>query len=149
MAKLVAARLLDRAPDTPTLARWDDQAAPLADRARAYLEVNCAHCHSAKGPASNSGLFFDHDQIDPVALGIGKRPVAAGRGSAGRDFAIAPGDPDASILIARMESTDPGVAMPELGRATVHREGVAMLRRWIAAMPTKGASESQVKPSGP
>ena len=54
----------------------------------------------------------------------------------------------ASILIARMESTDPGVAMPELGRATVHREGVAMLRRWIAAMPTKGASESQVKPSG-
>ena len=139
LQRLAAAGLLTGLPapaaSVPTLTRWDDAAAPLDARARAYLEVNCAHCHSARGPASNSGLFFDHDQADPVALGIGKRPVAAGRGSAGRDFAIAPGDPAASILIARMESTDPGIAMPELGRATVHREGVGLLSRWIAAMP--------------
>jgi hypothetical protein len=61
--------------------------------------------------------------------------VAAGRGSGGRDFAIQPGAPDASILIYRMESTDPGIAMPELGRATVHQEGVALVREWIAEMP--------------
>lgn len=137
---LVKAGLLDHVPaDAPRVARWDDRAAPLDGRARAYLEINCAHCHNPAGAASNSGLFLGWRETRPVALGIGKRPVAAGRGSGDRDFAIAPGDPDASILIYRMESTDPGIAMPELGRATVHAEGVALLREWIAAMPRERA----------
>jgi len=45
-----------------------------------------------------------------------------------------PGDPDASILVYRMETGDPAAAMPELGRALVHEEGVALIREWIAAM---------------
>jgi hypothetical protein len=32
-----------------------------------------------------------------------------------------------------MDSADPGVMMPELGRSTVHREGVALIKAWIAA----------------
>jgi uncharacterized repeat protein (TIGR03806 family) len=136
LEKLLAAGMLDRLPpDAPRIARWDDRAAPVEDRARAYLEINCAHCHNPAGAASNSGLFLDWHQRDPGALGILKRPVAAGRGSGDRDFAIQPGAPDASILVYRMESTDPGIAMPELGRATVHKEGVALVREWIAEMP--------------
>lgn len=136
LERLRAAGMLDRLPaDAPRVARWDDPAARLEDRARAYLDINCAHCHNPAGAASNSGLFLDWRRSDPTALGIRKRPVAAGRGSGDRDFAIAPGDPGASILIYRMESVDPGIAMPELGRATVHAEGVKLLRQWIAAMP--------------
>lgn len=132
-----AAGIIDRAPaDAPRLARWDDASAPIEARATAYLEVNCAHCHSAKGPASNSGLFFDWKQRDPVARGIGKRPVAAGRGSGGYDFSIDPGHPEKSIMLYRMQSTEPGIAMPELGRATAHDEGIAMLSEWIAGMKT-------------
>jgi uncharacterized repeat protein (TIGR03806 family) len=128
--------MLDRAPaDAPRVARWDDAKAPLEARARAYLEINCAHCHNPAGAASNSGLFLELNQPDPIARGILKRPVAAGRGSGNRDFDIAPGDAEASILIYRMESTDPGIAMPELGRATIHAEGVALLREWIDGMP--------------
>jgi hypothetical protein len=70
-----------------------------------------------------------------------KRPVAAGRGSGGRDFAIAPGEPDASILVYRMESTDPGIAMPELGRATVHAEG----RRTVARMDRGDAENAPAR----
>ncbi len=136
LEKLRAAGMLDRVPaGAPRVPRWDDAAAPLDARARAYLEINCAHCHNPAGAASNSGLFLEWHRRDPMALGIGKRPVAAGRGSGGREFAIPPGDPDASILIYRMESIDPGIAMPELGRATVHVEGAALLRQWIATMP--------------
>ena len=135
---LLAAGMLDSLPqDAPKVARWDDASAPLDERARAYLEINCAHCHNPAGAASNSGLFLDWRQPDATARGIRKRPVAAGRGSGGRDFAIQPGDADASILIYRMESTDPGIAMPELGRATVHKEGVAMLREWIDSAPAR------------
>lgn len=138
LQRLAAVGLLDRAPaDAPRVARWDDAKAPLEARARAYLEINCAHCHNPAGAASNSGLFLELDRADPVAFGIGKRPVAAGRGSGGRDFAIAPGSADASILIYRMKSTDPGIAMPELGRATVHDEGVALLSQWIDSLPAR------------
>ena len=127
----------------PALARlqpypkWDDsRTGSLDDRARQYMKVNCGHCHAPQGSASKSGLFLDGTAKGTAALGIGKRPVAAGRASGDLDFIIAPGQPDQSILIKRMESTDPGIAMPELGRSTVHEEGVELLRQWIAAMPS-------------
>ena len=63
-----------------------------------------------------------------------KRPVAAGRGSGDRAFDIVPGDPDASILMLRVESTEPGIMMPELGRHLPDPDAVALLRDWIASM---------------
>lgn len=119
------------------LPRWDDpKSGSVAERARAYLDVNCAHCHNPKGSASNSGLFLRWtDDPTGVNYGIGKRPTAAGRGSGGMEFAIKPGDPDHSFLIYRLESLDPGIAMPEVGRGAVHKEGAALLRQWIADMP--------------
>ena len=121
----------------PNLPRWDDpKSGSIAERARAYLDVNCSHCHNPEGSASNSGLFLRWtDDPAGVNYGIEKRPTAAGRGSGGMAFAIAPGDADHSFLIYRLESLDPGIAMPEVGRSTVHKEGVDLLRQWIAQMP--------------
>jgi uncharacterized repeat protein (TIGR03806 family) len=118
-----------------TEAKWNDaKSGPLEARAMAYLRVNCGHCHKPTGSASNSGLFYDDHARTLASLGIGKRPVAAGRGSGNFDFVIDPGHPERSILIHRMKSTDPGVAMPELGRATVHDEGIKLLEEWIASL---------------
>lgn len=102
--------------------------------ARAYLDGNCAHCHNPHGPASTSGMFLDIQQTEPERLGIGKPPVAAGRGSGNRRYGIVPGKPNESILVYRMESDDPGILMPELGRQLMHREGVELIRAWIKAM---------------
>lgn len=131
---LVKAGLLDRAPGGPKLPHWDDEVAQVEARARAYLDVNCGHCHSRTGAASNSGLFLTWEEDDPVARGIGKTPVAAGHGSGDLQVAIEPGAPDRSILLYRMNSTEPGIAMPELGRAMTHKEGVALIRTYIAEM---------------
>ena len=120
--------------DAPSVPDWRDESAPLEARARAWLDVNCAHCHRREGPASNSGLFLTFDESDPVALGIGKRPVAAGRGSGDRAFDVKPGDPDGSILIHRVESTEPGVMMPELGRVLADHDAVKLLREWISSL---------------
>lgn len=134
--EMLANRALDRMPDgAGTLADWRTHATgPAAPLARAYLDVNCAHCHQPGGGASNSGLDLRWEQTDPHAIGIMKRPVAAGRGSGGHDFSVLPGEPDKSILLYRMDSAEPGIAMPELGKASVDREGVAVVRRWIAEM---------------
>ena len=113
---------------------WRDEDAGLEARARAWLDVNCAHCHRREGPASNSGLFLTWGEANRTALGVLKRPVAAGRGSGDREFDIRPGDPDGSILIHRVESTEPGVMMPELGRSLADPEAVTLLREWVGAM---------------
>ncbi|WP_369060735.1 SO2930 family diheme c-type cytochrome [Caulobacter sp. 73W] len=129
--------LLEGAPAPaaiPATARWDDPKAPLEARARAYLDANCAHCHNPRGMASNSGLFLNLEEKRANHLGIGKNPVAAGRGAGGLAVSIRPGDPDASILAYRMASREPGVMMPELGRSVTHREGVELVRAYIAGM---------------
>jgi uncharacterized repeat protein (TIGR03806 family) len=116
---------------------WDNHSTgTLNARAKSYLRANCGYCHSPAGSASNSGLFFDQDYESQTSSGIGKRPVAAGLGSGGYDFVIKPGAPDQSILVHRMRSVEPGVAMPELGRSMVHAEGLELLEQWIKAMPT-------------
>ena len=128
--------ILDEAPiDAPSIPRaYDASSGTLEQRARAYLDVNCAHCHNPQGPAHTSGLDLRWSQHEPIQWGVLKRPVAAGRGSAGYEFAIEPGHPERSILLYRMESTDPGVMMPETGRQLVDDRGVALMREWIAQM---------------
>lgn len=111
---------------------------PINDRARAYLDVNCAHCHNPAGPAHTSGLDLRWSQNEPSQWGVLKRPVAAGRASAGFEFAIEPGHPERSILLHRMQSTDPGVMMPETGRQLVDERGIALIREWIAGMDESG-----------
>lgn len=123
-------------PNFARLPVWNNPASgSLSARANAYLDANCAHCHNPKGPASNSGLNLNWEEQSLVAKGVGKRPVAAGRASGGLDFDIKPGDPEQSIMIYRLKSLDPGIAMPELSRGSVHGEGVALLEEWIKDMP--------------
>jgi uncharacterized repeat protein (TIGR03806 family) len=134
LAGVVKAGLLDRMPENAaTLPLWEARdKAGAAPAARAYLEANCAHCHRPNASASNSGLDLRWEQTDRAAFGVMKRPVAAGRGAGPHLFAVVPGKPDDSILAYRMASTEPGVAMPELGKDTVDREGLAVVRQWIA-----------------
>jgi uncharacterized repeat protein (TIGR03806 family) len=122
--------------DAPRLAVWNDpDSGTLDERARAWLEINCAHCHNPAGPARNSGLDLMAGQKGPTQFGIFKTPVAAGRGTGGRDFDIVPGMPDKSIMAFRISSIDPGIMMPELGKRLVHEAGADLVRQWIAAMP--------------
>lgn len=123
----------------PRLARWNDPSEPTDARARAWLDVNCGHCHSRAGFASNSGLYLQYDEPNPTHWGVNKRPVAAGRGSGGHSVGIAPGHPEASILVHRLESTEAGVMMPQMGRTLVDAEAAALIRAWISAMPEEGS----------
>jgi parallel beta-helix repeat protein len=130
--------LLAGAPEpsrAPRLPRWDDPKDGTLDRrARAYLEVNCAHCHNPDGLARNTGLFLDAAIADKTQLGICKPPVAAGMAAAGLRFDVVPGRPERSILLYRMKSTHPKIKMPQLSRSVVHEEGVALISAWIQSL---------------
>ncbi|HSO35383.1 MAG TPA: SO2930 family diheme c-type cytochrome [Labilithrix sp.] len=136
LARWSAAGLLSGAPavsQAPPPA-WDDAAATVDARARSYLAANCGFCHSAKGEARTTGLFLTFAETDTTRLGRCKSPIAAGAATSNLSFDIVPGEPDASILLHRMIATEPSIAMPEIGRSVVHREGVQLVRDWIAGM---------------
>ncbi len=119
----------------PRAANWRDPAQPLAARARAYLDINCAHCHGLKASAGNTALSLDPFVPVDRSMGLCKPSVAAGKGTGDRLFGIVPGQPDASIMLYRLASKQPAVMMPEIGRSTVHDEGVALIRDWVASLP--------------
>lgn len=127
----------------PRAANWADSKLPLPDRARAYLDVNCAHCHQANATASNTALRLDAFAPVDWQMGMCKPPVAAGKGTGDRLFGIVPGQPDASIMTWRMASTEGGVMMPELGRNTVDEEGLRLVRQWVASLPGRCAPSGQ------
>ncbi|MCW3466949.1 SO2930 family diheme c-type cytochrome [Chitinophaga nivalis] len=139
LEKLAAAGYLTGMPaltQVPQLPGWKDSVHfTVSERARAYLDVNCAHCHTKGGDAFNTGLFLEYEQTSPDRLGVRKSPVSAGGGAGGLDYDIVPGDALHSILAYRMNSAEPGVAMPELARTVVHTEGVALITQWINALP--------------
>lgn len=137
LAAWTRAGYLSGAPDpaqAPRLADARDTTAPLEARARAYLDVNCGHCHSTKGPANTSGLSLDMAAAGGVHFGLCKQPVAAGKGTGNRLYDIKPGDAAGSVLLYRMQSDDPAVMMPELGRSVVHREGAQLVETWINSL---------------
>ena len=138
-SSLFTAGLIKGAPKSVAhIPVWNDPASGTVNaRARAYLDVNCGHCHNPHGAASNSGLYLTWESLAGPNLGIEKRPVAAGHGAGDLAFDVNPGHPEKSIMIYRLASTEPGTAMPELGRATAHKEGIALLSQWIQAMPLK------------
>ncbi len=138
IAHWAAQGILNGAPtDTssiPTAPDWEDSSADLNDRARGYLDINCAHCHSPGGAADTSGLLLEYFRPFGEAVGECKRPIAAGGGSGGLDFDIVPGNAAESILAFRMNSNELEERMPEIGRSIVHTEGVSLIVDWINAM---------------
>jgi len=128
-------RGLPAASARPRAAKWDDPSSgSLDERARAYLDNNCAHCHQPGGQAAYTGVDFRLPQREIAQQGLCKSPNSAGFVGA-RSYDLVPGQPDDSILVFRLESTAPKISMPQLSRDVVHEEGVKLLREWIASLP--------------
>jgi uncharacterized repeat protein (TIGR03806 family) len=150
LAHWVAAGMLTGAPaapatQAPKLPVWNDPSTGTTDqRARAYLEVNCAHCHNANGFARTTGLFLTVDQTAWSSLGVCKPPVAVGMATGGFLYDVVPGDPDHSILPYRVGSTTPATMMPQIGRSVVDAEGLQLVRDWVTGL--QGATPSTCGP---
>jgi uncharacterized repeat protein (TIGR03806 family) len=120
--------------DADTLAALADPAdgsASLTDRARAYLHVNCASCHQPGGP---TGADLDL-RYDTALNATGSCDAVPQNGDLGIANArvVAPGAPDRSTLLARMNRRDAD-AMPPIGSSQVDTDGVALIRDWISGL---------------
>jgi uncharacterized repeat protein (TIGR03806 family) len=114
----------------PRLARADNATRSLADRARSYLDANCAHCHRPRGTVA----YFDARYDTPLAeQNLIDGPVLIDE-RLDHPRVIAPNDPWRSILLMRADTTE-AFKMPPLARNTIDEAGMKLLREWIASLP--------------
>lgn len=108
--------------------------ASLADRARAYLHVNCAHCHREAGMGGRATFqALNWMELEHLDL-VGARPlVGLPGGNPAEHFLIVPGRPEQSDLYRRMGTLGLG-RMPLFGTSRVDREGRALIHEWIQSM---------------
>jgi mono/diheme cytochrome c family protein len=126
------------------LARPDDTSRSLADRARSYLDVNCANCHRPGGTVA----YFDARYDTPLEKqGLIDGPVLINEGI---DHArmIAPNDRWRSILYMRANTVE-GFKMPPLARQTVDQAGMALLRQWIESLGGRPCWRRRIFPCPP
>ncbi len=116
----------------PAFPDIEDADAPISDRARAYLEANCASCHQPDGPANAD---IDLRASTPFAE-MGLCDAEPQQGDLGIDGAVllAPGDPARSLMFARMNLRGEG-QMPQLATNRIDPWGTNLVGAWIQMQP--------------
>lgn len=117
-----------------TVARWDDPNESTDRRVRAYLDMNCSHCHDAGRHCDYRPLRLAWwETTDPVNMGQCVPPEDLI--DATQSKIIHPGNAARSMLYFRIHSNDIAVRMPLLGRTVNDTAAVQLIGGWINAMP--------------
>ena len=128
----------------PKLARADDLSRSIEDRARSYLDANCAHCHRPKGTVANFDARYD-TPLDAQNLIDGNVLIDE---RIDNPRIIAPNDIWRSILYMRASSME-DFRMPPLAHNEPDVKNIALLREWIESMPGPHVlSPPDISPAG-
>ncbi len=124
--------LLPRTPSAlARLAAQTDSHATLEQRARSYLAVNCAYCHTVSG-GGNTPMNFEFTTPANRMRAIGEAPLHGDFGMVDAQV-IAPGAVGRSVLIARTAVRGPG-QMPPVALRVPDVDGVRLLAEWIQSL---------------
>ena len=140
--------------DTPgylTHTSINDINGSLDDKARSYLDVNCAYCHQpGDGGRADFDLRLSQSLIETGLLTARMNNVLPGL--PGDQRILYPGNADKSQLFHRTNDVTPGVMMPPVAKGQVDNAGVLLLQQWINQLqvpPTPIANSDVTLGSGP
>lgn len=95
----------------PVLPDYNDTSVSITARARAYLDINCAHCHSSTGMAANTSLKLGYfTPYNQTGIEYNKQN-----------------------MIIRM-TTMGEFHMPKTGTTIVHQEGLQLVKQYIRSL---------------
>ncbi len=134
LAKWKTLGYLDNYPQQiVTTVDWQDTTQPLALRARSYLDINCAHCHTEGADCGYTPMDFAFGMTtNPDNLGICREPVDFVTGS--EQYIVDGQDTSNSLMYWRVRNTIQSEMMPPIGRVTIHSEGVQLIEDWINSL---------------
>ena len=107
---------------------------PLEPRARAWLHVNCGHCHR-RGGGGTSAMDIRYEYPLSRTNLLGARPTQGTFGMLAARV-MAPGDPYRSVMLYRIAKHGRG-RMPHFGSQIVDPAGVRLIHDWIASLSPK------------
>ena len=121
-------------------------AASLQERARSYLDANCAQCHRPNG----SGPTFDARYDTPLTnQNIINATLAKANLNDPNTRVVVPRDVWRSLLWVRMNTTDPTLKMPNLARNMVDTNAVQVAGDWINSLAgTNALAPPTIVPNG-
>ncbi|OUS00534.1 hypothetical protein A9Q86_11130 [Flavobacteriales bacterium 33_180_T64] len=113
LQSLIDNNLLDGLTDVFTvnsLPKWDDTSTSLDRRARAYFDINCAHCHIEGGYCEEQSILRLSYETPYDESNIFERK---------------------NSIEARIQNTIPEYGMPLIGTTIIHDEGVEVLLAYL------------------
>lgn len=94
------------------LPNWEDDSFSLSDRARAYLDMNCAHCHSPGGFCEEIPMNLKYETaFEDSSIEIYKYVISG-------------------YMAFYLE----GISMPLIGTTRVHDEGFALIEEYVNSL---------------
>ena len=108
---------------------WNSQSGTIDERARAYLDVNCAMCHTPPG-FTKIDLRFRTPLGETMLLGHKPEKPRVGPPDS---LLIDPGHPQRSELLLRISRRGPG-QMPNLATSLVDSQARAVIAAWIRSL---------------
>jgi uncharacterized repeat protein (TIGR03806 family) len=112
---------------------YNNSSETLEQRVRAYLDVNCAHCHSEETHCAYRPLRLDFSDTENLTnIGV----CVDADTDLGFDLGhiVEPGDARNSVLHFRLSSIEPSNRMPLMARTILHVEGVQLIEEWINSL---------------
>jgi uncharacterized repeat protein (TIGR03806 family) len=116
------------------LSNYEDENADVSQRARSYLQANCAHCHILFG-GGNSPFQLQANLALPETGVVDVAPVHGSFDLPGARL-LAPGKPESSLLWYRLTRTKEG-RMPPLASSVVDVTGARLIAAWIRQVPSE------------
>jgi len=112
---------------------YKDTSKSLDQRARSYVDINCAHCHQTERHCDYRPMRFAYNETANNATNMGvcveTNDMQGFPASLGR--IVAPGNIYKSMLYYRLNTTNPSYRMPLHGRTIIHEEGITLMEQWI------------------
>ncbi len=126
--------LMNDLPNTiSTTPNYLDTSLDLESRVRAYLDINCAHCHADNMHCDYRPMRMAFQETNDITnIGVCVDPDEDLGGDL--EQIVKPGDSRNSVLHFRISSTEESNRMPLLGRTIVHTEGVELIELWIESL---------------
>ena len=113
---------------------------PATTAALGYLHANCGHCHNQNGTSWPDTQMVLRSVVADAGLdasavyrSIVSVPLQYWRGGA-ITVRVAPGQPDASAIVARMSARGNDDQMPPLATELVDSTGLDTIRQWISGL---------------